>query len=137
MLFHCQLEAKMKSTNIEIRKITFNKFEFAVHQDEATKEDGRATISLNLPDREEGQNNQIIIINMEITYPDSRYNIYAEIEAVYSVLVTDLPEDLSTDTEFQQALIHPMIEKLRLYTGFFSEGAYGAIQIPNMHFNND
>lgn len=127
----------MKSTNIEIRTITFNKFEFAVHQDEVTKKDGKATISVNLPDREEVQNNQIIIINMEITYPDSRYNIYAEIKAIYSVLVTDLPEDLSTDTEFQQVLIHPMVEKLRLYTGFFSEGAYGAIQIPNLHFNND
>ena len=41
----------MKSTNIEIRKITFNKFEFSVHQDEVTKEDGKATISVNLPDR--------------------------------------------------------------------------------------
>ena len=52
MLFHYQLDAKMKSTNIEIRKITFNKFEFTVHHDEVTKEDGKATISVNLPDRE-------------------------------------------------------------------------------------
>ena len=92
---------------------------------------------LNLPDREEGQENQLILIKMEISYPDSQYRVIADIDAIYSVLASDLPEDISQDNEFQQALITPMIEKFRLYIGMFSEGAYGAVLIPNLDFNQD
>jgi hypothetical protein len=127
----------MKTTNIEIRKITFNNFEFKVNESEEIERDGKATISMDLPDREANQNNQIILINMNVDYKDSRYSILAEIDSVYSVSVHDLPQDISKDVKFQQALINPMVEKLRLYIGLFSDGAYGAIQIPNLHFSND
>ena len=126
----------MKSKNIEIRRITFSKFEFNIHNT-GEVEDGRASINLNLPDREEGQENQLILIKMEISYPDSQYRVIADIDAIYSVLASDLPEDISQDNEFQQALITPMIEKFRLYIGMFSEGAYGAVLIPNLDFNQD
>ncbi len=127
----------MKSKNIEIRRITFCKFEFNIHNTGEVEEDGRASINLNLPDRNEGQENQLILIKMEISYPDSQYQVTADIDAIYSVLVSDLPEDISKDSEFQQALITPIIEKFRLYVGMFSEGAYGAILIPNLNFNQD
>ncbi|MGT2929234.1 hypothetical protein ACVR1G_03150 [Streptococcus dentasini] len=127
----------MKSKNIEIRRITFSKFEFNIHNSGEVEEDGRASINMNLPDREEGQENQLILIKMEISYPDSQYRVIAEIDAMYSVLASDLPEDISQDSEFQQALVTPMIEKFRLYIGLFSEGAYGAIQIPNIDFNQE
>lgn len=104
----------MKSKNIEIRRITFSKFEFNIHNTGEVEEDGRASINLNLPDREEGQENQLILIKMEISYPDSQYRVIADIDAIYSVLASDLPEDISQDNEFQQALITPMIEKFRL-----------------------
>ena len=112
----------MKSKNIEIRRITFSKFEFNIHNTGEVEEDGRASIKL---------------IKMEISYPDSQYRVVADIDAIYSVLASDLPEDISQDSEFQQALITPMIEKFRLYIGMFSEGAYGAILIPNLNFNQD
>ena len=126
----------MKSKNIEIRRITFSKFEFNIHNTGEVEEE-RASINLNLPDREEGQENQLILIKMEISYPDSQYRVIADIDAIYSVLASDLPEDISQDNEFQQALITPMIEKFRLYIGMFSEGAYGAVLIPNLDFNQD
>lgn len=138
MLFYSLWEVNMQSRNIEIRKVTFNKFEFVVKQDEkTTNEDGKATISMNLLDREEGQENQIILMKMEVSYPDPQYKVIAEIESAYSVLVSDLPKDILADIEFQQALLAPMVEKLRIYIGLFSEGAYGAIQIPNLNFNQD
>ena len=127
----------MKSKNIEIRRITFSKFEFNIHSTGEVEEDGKASINLNLPDREKGQENQLILIKMEISYPDSQYRVIADIDAIYSVLASDLPEDISQDNEFQQALITPMIEKFRLYIGMFSEGAYGAVLIPNLDFNQD
>ena len=127
----------MKTKNIEIRRITFSKFEFNTHNTGEVEEDGRASINLNFPDREEGQENQLILIKMEISYPDSQYRVIADIDAIYSVLASDLPEDISQDNEFQQALITPMIEKFRLYIGMFSEGAYGAVLIPNLDFNQD
>ena len=127
----------MKSKNIEIRRITFSKFEFNIHSTGEVEEDGKASINLNLPDREKGQENQLILIKMEISYPDSQYRVIAEIDAMFSVLASDLPEDISQDSEFQQVLVSPMIEKFRLYIGLFSEGAYGAIQIPNLNFNQD
>ena len=81
MLFYSLWEVKMQSRNIEIRKVTFNKFEFVVKQDEkTTNEDGKATISMNLLDREEGQENQIILMKMEVSYPDPQYKVIAEIE---------------------------------------------------------
>ena len=125
----------MKTKNIEIRIITFSKFEFNTHNTGEVEEDGRASINLNFPDREEGKENQLILIKMEISYPDSQYRVIADIDAIYSVLASDLPEDISQDDEFQQALITPMIEKFRLYVGMFSEGAYGAVLIPNLNFN--
>ena len=73
----------MKTTNIEIRKITFNNFEFKVNESEEIERDGKATISMDLPDREANQNNQIILINMNVDYKDSRYSILAEIDSVY------------------------------------------------------
>ena len=127
----------MKTKNIEIRRITFSKFEFNTHNTGEVEEDGRASINLNFPDREEGKENQLILIKMEISYPDSQYRVIADIDAIYSVLASDLPEDISQDNEFQQALITPMIEKFRLYIGMFSEGAYGAVLIPNLDFNQD
>ena len=127
----------MKTKNIEIRRITFSKFEFNTHNTGEVEEDGRASINLNFPDREEGQENQLILIKMEISYPDSQYRVIADIDAIYSVLASDLPEDISQDDEFQQALITPMIEKFRLYIGMFSERAYGAVLIPNLDFNQD
>lgn len=127
----------MKTKNIEIRRITFSKFEFNTHNTGEVEEDGRASINLNFPDREEGQENQLILIKMEISYPDSQYRVIADIDAIYSVLASDLPEDVSQDDEFQQALITPMIEKFRLYVGMFSEGAYGTVLIPNLNFNQD
>ena len=57
----------MKSKNIEIRRITFSKFEFNIHNTGEVEEDGRASINLNLPDRNEGQENQLILIKMEIS----------------------------------------------------------------------
>ncbi|MGT2964217.1 hypothetical protein [Streptococcus acidominimus] len=127
----------MKSTNIEIRRIAFSKFEFNIGNTRGEENEGRASVNVGLPDREEGQENQLLLMKMIISYPDNQYQVDAEIDAVYSVLISDLPEDISQDGEFQQALVEPMIEKLRLYVGLFSEGAYGAVQIPNMNFNQD
>ncbi|MCQ9212298.1 MULTISPECIES: hypothetical protein [unclassified Streptococcus] len=127
----------MKSRNITIRKNVFKKFEFALQQEKEFDEDGKATISMSLPDREEERENQLILMKMEIFYPDSQYKVTAEMDAVYSVKVADLPEDISQDSEFQRALVSPMIEKFKLYVGLFSEGAYGAIQIPDLNFNQD
>ena len=59
----------MKTKNIEIRRITFSKFEFNTHNTGEVEEDGRASINLNFPDREEGQENQLILIKMEIFIP--------------------------------------------------------------------
>lgn len=97
------MEVKTTSKSIEIRKTTFNKFEFNIHSNGEDIEDGKASISMNLPDRENGQEEQLILIKMEISYPDNQYQASAEFNADYSVMVPDLPEDISKDNGFQQA----------------------------------
>lgn len=126
----------MKSRTIEIKRISFSKFEFN-NRIKDINDEGRASINLSLPDREDGDDNQLLLIKMEIFYPDSDYQASAEIDAVYSVLASDLPKDISQDGEFQKSLISPMVEKFRLFIGLFSEGADGAVKIPDLNFNQE
>ncbi|MVX58260.1 hypothetical protein E5983_01045 [Streptococcus danieliae] len=127
----------MKSKEIEIKKISFTKFEFNVGNEKKVDGVGNASMNLRLPERDEGQENQILLLKMNISYSGNQYQVSTEIDAVYSVSASDLPEDVRQDEEFQQFLVNPMIEKFRLYVGLFSEGVYGAIQIPDLNFNQE
>lgn len=134
----------MKKAKLQVNRIVIDKFNFQLSNNVDSDNEAKADVNVSFSDKKNEEKFQPIIVELKMNYEDSGYKVETRVIGYFSINIEDLSsfiKDLDdSKEELKNSLLTPLLNKLRLYIGLFSEGENGVIKIPDLtinHSNND
>lgn len=129
----------MNKINLIVNRIAIDKLNFQLSDNSQSKDEGRADVNVNFSEKMDDEKLQPINVELNLNYEDSSYKVETRVFGYFSLNTEDFSrfvKDIDNfEGDFQSALLNPILNKLRLFLGFLSEGNDGVVKIPDLTIN--